>query len=591
MSGIEALVLLLMTPLVPLGLALAPPRWRRDGRWQTTAALAALPALVTSALMPAGIAATLPWLLEGSEFGLDVPGRLFLFFSSAIWLAAGLHARTFVPDPERSRFFVFFLFVMSGNLGLIVARDILAFYLFFVLMSFGAYGLIVHGKGRESRRAGRIYMSLVVAGDMLLFAALVLSALEAGGSLLFEAVRESVIDSPWRDTIFALVVLGFGVKLGLIGLHVTLPLIYRAAPIPAAAVLAGAVLSAGLLAWLRFLPFGTPLPGLGALLIPAGIAAAFYGAVVGVLQREARAVLGYSSVSQMGVMTAGVGAAAAAGLHADKIIAAVVLYAMHHAFAKSALFLGLDWASDRPRSRWRRAALGAGLLLPAVALTGAPFTSGMLAKEFLKESLAEAELPAVAVLATLLPWTALATTLIVARFLWLAWPRGCRSPQQRALTAPTRRRAAMLAAPWAALWLLTASAVWLLPIEDPPNLLAAGVLWETFWPLAFGVALAIAAAHLVASRRVPPPPEVPPGDVVVIAERGAQALRRLWIGFAQRALPAARDTVQGAARVARDSSLWPSFTIRVENLLGQWSVSLALFIALAVLLAAAAMWL
>src|SRR5690606_36341371 len=126
MTGLEALVLLLLTPLVPFALALAPPRWRRTGAWQTAAALAALPALATSALMPAGMAATLPWLLEGSEFGLDVPGRAFLFFSAAVWLAAGVQARLSVPPPERSRFFLFFLLVMSGNLGLIVARDMLA---------------------------------------------------------------------------------------------------------------------------------------------------------------------------------------------------------------------------------------------------------------------------------------------------------------------------------------------------------------------------------------------------------------------------------------------------------------------------------
>ena len=63
---------------------------------------------------------------------------------------------------------------MSGNLGLIVAQDVLSFYLFFALMSFSAYGLIVHKRDPEALRAGRVYIYLVVLGEVLLFAGLVL---------------------------------------------------------------------------------------------------------------------------------------------------------------------------------------------------------------------------------------------------------------------------------------------------------------------------------------------------------------------------------------------------------------------------------
>jgi formate hydrogenlyase subunit 3/multisubunit Na+/H+ antiporter MnhD subunit len=585
MTPVEELVLLLMTPLVPLGLALVLLRWRDSRVLQTAAALGALPGLVTSALMPAGIAATLPWLLEGSEFGLDVAGRLFLFFSAAIWLAAGLHARQSVPAQERGRFFAMFLLVMSGNLGLIVARDMLAFYLFFVLMSFAAYGLIVHDSGAAARRAGRVYMTFVVAGDMLLFAALVLAAVETGGTLLFTTVRESLLESEYRDAVIALVIAGFGVKLGVLGLHVTLPLIYRAAATPAAAVLAGAMINTGLLAWLRFLPLGAEVGGWSELLIVAGVAAAFYGVLIGVTQRDAPTVLAYSSVSQMGVMTAGVGAALATEEHSAAIVAAILVYAMHHAFAKSALFLGAGIAAGPWPRRSQIHAIRVALLLPALALTGAPLTSGMLAKEYLKESMYEVGMPAVQALAALLPWTAFATTLVVARFLWLAWPRSAAVAGDAA-----GNRFAARAAPWAALLLLTATAVWLLPLDDPPGLLTAGAVWDTLWPVVLGAAVAAAIGFAAATARLPRLPGIPPGDVVVGYEWLARRVAAAFTRFSRRQLPDMRDALQGLFRFARTSRVWPRLSIATENLLGQWSVAVALFIALAVVLVVVTIW-
>src|SRR5690606_41707942 len=79
------------------------------------------------------------------------------------------------PCPPRSTLFPYTTLFRS------VARDMLSFYLFFVLMSFAAYGLVVHDGSAASRHAGRVYMILLVAGDMMLYAAMVLAALDTGG--------------------------------------------------------------------------------------------------------------------------------------------------------------------------------------------------------------------------------------------------------------------------------------------------------------------------------------------------------------------------------------------------------------------------
>ena len=87
-------------------------------------------------------------------------------------------------------------------------------------------------------------------------------------------------------------------------LHVWMPLTYSAAPIPAAAVLSGAAVKAGVIGLIRFLPFDTALPGWGEALAAVGLFSAFYGVAIGITQPNPKTVLAYSSVSQMGLLAA-----------------------------------------------------------------------------------------------------------------------------------------------------------------------------------------------------------------------------------------------------------------------------------------------
>ena len=75
--------------------------------------------------------------------------------------------------------------------------------------------------------------------------------------------------SPWRAAILTLLILGFGAKIGLVPFHVWMPLAYRAAPIPAAAVLSGAAVKAGVIGLIRFLPLDAAMPGWGEALAAA----------------------------------------------------------------------------------------------------------------------------------------------------------------------------------------------------------------------------------------------------------------------------------------------------------------------------------
>jgi formate hydrogenlyase subunit 3/multisubunit Na+/H+ antiporter MnhD subunit len=266
-------------------------------------------------------------------------------------------------------------------------------------------------------RAGRIYLVLVVTGEILLFLGL-LGAAAAAGSSHFSTAQAALDAAPGRGLIVGLLFLGLGVKAGLVPLHVWLPLAHPAAPTAASAVLSGAMIKAGLLGWLRLLPFSmSPWESWGTAAIVLGLMAAYGGVLIGICQSHPKVILAYSSISQMGIMTVGVGAGLAAPAAWPALLAAILWYGLHHALAKGAMFLGVGVVSRRAIEPRYRLVLGLGLLLPAISLAGAPGTSGAVAKAALKYALPDGlPLPADWI-GTLLAWSAVGTSLLMARYL------------------------------------------------------------------------------------------------------------------------------------------------------------------------------
>ena len=480
--------------------------WRPLRRLEALLPLAALPALAVALFAEPG-AVDLPWLFLGARFGLDETSRVFLLFTAALWLASGLHATGYLhDDPRRRTFWLFWLAAMAGNLGLVLALDAASFYVFFALMSFASYGLVVHARTPEALQAGRVYLALVVLGELALFAAIAL-AWQAAGSLRFDAIAAALAGSTQRDAVIALTLVGFGIKVGALPLHVWLPLAHPVAPTPASAVLSGAMIKAGLLGWLRLLPLGTiAAPAWGEALIAFGLAAAFAAALAGATQRQAKAALAYSSISQMGFVTVAVGVALAVPAAAAAVVAAAALYAFHHAFAKAALFLGVSLAGAA--TPWARGLWMLGVALPALALAGAPLSSGYAAKAALK-----AALPAdFAGLAAALTLAAAGTTLVMLRVVWLL-RRDAKDGAHAAHAAHAPNRAM-----WAGWGLLVVLSLLGWPAVGRIADLApttAGAWFGSTWPILLGAALATLVAAWQRRTDGGLKFTVPPGDLLV----------------------------------------------------------------------------
>ncbi len=307
---------------------------------------------------------------------LDLPTALLLAVSALLWIAVGAGAffdRVERPEPRAA---VSWLLTMIGSLGVFVADDLLSFYLVYALVSIPAYGMFAFDPSPGTARAGRVTMAFAILGEaFLLFAFGMLAAGEPHGSLRIPDVVAALPGSPWRDAALALLVAGFGAKMGLVPLNGWMPLSYAATPIPAAAVLSGAGVKAGVIGLIRFLPLGVPMAGWGEALAVLGFATAFYGVAIGVTQQNPKAVLAYSSMSQMGVIAAALGMALAAGdANAPALVAC---YAANHVLVKGALFLAVGAFAARGV---RPGAWSLIALVLALSLAGLPLTGGALAK-------------------------------------------------------------------------------------------------------------------------------------------------------------------------------------------------------------------
>lgn len=321
------------------------------------------------------------WLWPGASFGLaNQLTQLWLGFTLLLWLAAACYSVSFIK--RRIRFYwAFFLLAMSGNLLLIVAQDVLGFYLGFALMSLSAYALVIHGGSSQARRAGRLYLQLAIVGELLLFAALVLRVHESGGNL---ALAELASDSIQPLTLL-LLLLGFGLKAGFFPLHVWLPQAHPAAPAPASAVLSGAMIKAGLFGLWVFVPASAVVVQQWAIvLLVLGLCSALFGAVIALWHQQTKVILAYSSVSQMGYMLMAL-AIVWLSTGEAQLSAAIVLvgYACHHALLKAALFLGAGACSSYRLQRFHWLAIG-WCLFTLVAL---PLSSGAAVKYGLKQGL------------------------------------------------------------------------------------------------------------------------------------------------------------------------------------------------------------
>jgi len=319
-------------------------------------------ALIISLFSLTGVTALLPMVLNGTVsfdlldfmqlglyFKVDLIGWIFAFLITLVWSLATIFSFTYMDlEHNRRRFYSVLIFTLGATLGVVLAGDFFTLFLFFELMTLSSFILVIHEQNLESMKAGILYLYLGIAGGLaLLFAIMLLYS--ATGSVAIVPVLDQLTAN--RTLIYILFLVGFGIKAGLVPLHIWLPLAHPVAPSPASALLSGIMIKTGAYGILRvsLILFSSPtesgtkdlnyLFAMGNALMWIGIVTMLAGAVMALLQGNMKRILAYSSVSQIGYIATGIGAAMFMGVGGAMGFAGAVYHIINHAFFKAGLFM------------------------------------------------------------------------------------------------------------------------------------------------------------------------------------------------------------------------------------------------------------
>ena len=275
--------------------------------------------------------------------------------------------------------------VLLGSLETVFAADNVITFLFaWELMSLATAALVATEHDlRANRRAAYLYLAMSHVGTGCLVAGfMVLSA--AAGSLAFPTLLSgTLLSGGLRDGVCLLFFLGFGVKAGVIPLHVWLPEAHPAAPSSISALMSAVLITGGIYGLVRTCALGLGIPsaswGLAFMLV--GIVSAILGVLYALTQTDLKRLLAYSTIENAGIVVLSLGAGMTALAHGRRELAALAVAAslahvLNHAVFKGLLFLS---AGSVVMATGRRQIEQFGGLLRRMPWTGAFFLIGAMA--------------------------------------------------------------------------------------------------------------------------------------------------------------------------------------------------------------------
>jgi hydrogenase-4 component B len=242
----------------------------------------------------------------------------------------------------------FFNLLLLANTLVFCASQAVFFLVVWEIMALAAFVLVTfEHEEPETRQAGILFFVMshigtgcLVLGYLLLY--------RAAGSFRFEDLHllGTQLSPLGRNTAFFLFLVGFGVKAGIIPLHLWLPEAHPVAPSNVSALMSGVLLKSGIYGLLRVLLglLGNPPAWWGITLLVLGSVSALLGVLYALVQKELKRLLAFSSLENIGIILMGMGASLMLSSFGQPVLAAVALVAalyhtLNHACFKGLLFL------------------------------------------------------------------------------------------------------------------------------------------------------------------------------------------------------------------------------------------------------------
>ncbi len=341
------------------------------------------------------------WGLPIGQFAVAIDG-LSLVFLLPIFVVPGVGAIyglgywSGVSQVESGRRLGFFYGLLAAAMALVViARDGVLFLIVWEVMAVAAFFVAtVEDEKGEVRRAGWIYLIATHLGTLCLIAMFALLH-QATSSWALTPMASGAVAPKLTTGIFLLGLVGFGVKAGLMPVHVWLPGAHANAPSHVSAVMSGVMLKMGVYGIVRLtgiLPAGPVW--WGGLLLGVGALSGVLGIAFAIGQGDLKRLLAYSSIENIGIITMGVGLAVL-GRSMERPewivlgLGGAVLHMWNHSLFKSLLFLTAGAVIHAVRSREieklgglakRMPVTAAFFVLGAVAICALPPLNGFVSE-------------------------------------------------------------------------------------------------------------------------------------------------------------------------------------------------------------------
>jgi multicomponent Na+:H+ antiporter subunit D len=347
MSPSTAILAALVLPLAgALGIALlgAWPNLRESVTLATATILfavvcALLPPVLGGGRPEVNLLPLVPGLLVG--FKVEPLGMLFALVASGLWIVTSIYSIGYMRghhEQHQTRFYVCFAVAIAAALGVAFARNVITLFIFYEVLTLSTYPLVTHYGDEQAKRAGRVYLGILLGTSVGFLLLAVIWTWELAGTLEF--TPGGVLAGKANDTtvtvLLALYAFGTG-KAALMPFHRWLPAA-MVAPTPVSALLhAVAVVKAGVFTVMKvaIYIFGIELlhtSGTSVWLMYVAGATVLGASLVAMTKDNLKERLAYSTISQLSYIVLGVALADRWGVLGGGMHIAM------HAFGKITLF-------------------------------------------------------------------------------------------------------------------------------------------------------------------------------------------------------------------------------------------------------------
>ncbi len=294
------------------------------------------------------------WIASlGINYSLGVDGISLLLVVLTALLTLVCIGASFRIETKVKNYMAFMLLLETGIIGVFLSTNLFLFYIFWEVMLIPAYFLVGSWGGERRIYAAFKFVLYTSVGSLLMLAGIIALGYyhqqAVGGSYTLDlaTLLSGGLSSNIQIWLLLAFAAAFAVKVPLIPFHSWLPDTYSEAPAPVAALLAGAMSKAGAYGLLRFCLqlFPQAAHTLAPLFSTLAVIGILYCAVLALVQTDLKRLLGYSSISHLGIIVLGIFAFNIQGVEGS------VLQMVNHGITTAALFLIVGYLELRTGTR------------------------------------------------------------------------------------------------------------------------------------------------------------------------------------------------------------------------------------------------